>query len=186
MSGNNKKQNSPSSLPLDSRLRGNDTESEVTEIKRFTFMPNLTERRTLPYSAKQIYELVIDIEKYPEFLPWCKQARIIEVTSPTNLIADLLISFKNFFEKYRSDVKHGEVKEGEYFVDVVAIQGPFKSLVNNWKFRDLEDGKSCEIEFFIEFQFNSFFLEKMLGAIFGRATQKMMAAFEERAREVLK
>ena len=149
-------------------------------------MPNLTEKKILPYQAKQIYQLVMDIEKYPEFLPWCKQAKIIEKISDENLIADLLINFKNFFEKYRSDVKHGELQNGEYFVDVMAIQGPFKSLVNKWKFKDDADGKSCQIEFFIEFQFNSFFLEKMLGAIFERAAQKMMAAFEERAKEVLK
>ena len=125
----------------------------------------------------------MDIEKYPEFLPWCKQAKIIEKISDNNLTADLLINFKNFFEKYRSDVKHGKLENG-YFVDVVAIQGPFKSLVNKWKFIDLGDEKSCQIEFFIEFQFNSFFLEKMLSAIFERATEKMMSAFEERAAQL--
>lgn len=148
-------------------------------------MPNLTERKILPYQARQMYQLIIDIEKYPEFLPWCKQAKIIERISDENLIADLLINFKNFFEKYRSDVKHGKSENGDYFVDVVAIQGPFKSLVNKWKFQDLGNN-SCEIEFFIEFQFNSFLLEKMLGGIFGKAAQKMMSAFEERAKEIFK
>ena len=146
-------------------------------------MPNLTEKRILPFKAQQIYDLVIDIEKYPEFLPWCKQARIVEIISKENLTADLLINFKSFFEKYRSDVKHGK-KGDEYFVDVVAIQGPFKNLTNKWKFKDLEDGKSCEIEFFIEFEFNSFLLGKMMGPIFGRATQKMMSAFEARANDI--
>jgi coenzyme Q-binding protein COQ10 len=146
-------------------------------------MPRLNQIRTLPYSAEQIYSLVMDIEKYPEFLPWCKQAKIIEIISKENLRADLLINFKSFFEKYRSDVKHGKSTSDIYFVDVVAIEGPFKKLINRWKFRDLAQG-GCEVEFFIEFEFNSFFLTKMLGTIFEKASQKMMAAFEQRAREI--
>ena len=149
-------------------------------------MPSLTEKRTLPYKAEQIYSLVMDIEKYPEFLPWCKQAKIIEVISENNLIADLLINFKNFFEKYRSEVRHGIDENGNYFVDVIAIEGPFKHLTNKWKFKKGSDPLGsdpfCEIEFFIEFQFNSFILEKMLGGIFTKATEKMMFAFEERAK----
>jgi coenzyme Q-binding protein COQ10 len=130
-----------------------------------------------------MHELVLDIEKYPQFLPWCKQAKVIERISSNNLQADLLINFKNFFEKYRSDVKHGKNHDGSYFVDVVSIEGPFKKLVNQWKFYDLEDG-NCQVEFFIDFEFNSFFLTQMIGVIFERATQKMMTAFEERAREI--
>lgn len=146
-------------------------------------MPRLNQIRTLPYSAQQIYSLVMDIEKYPEFLPWCKQAKIIEIISEENLRADLLINFKSFFEKYRSDVKHGKSASDAYFVDVVAIEGPFKKLINRWKFRDLAEG-GCEVEFFIKFEFNSFFLTKMLGTIFEKASQKMMAAFEQRAQEI--
>ena len=69
-------------------------------------MPTLTQTKILPYSADKIYQLVMDIEKYPEFLPWCKQARIVEIISAQNLHADLLINFKNFFESYRSNVTH--------------------------------------------------------------------------------
>ena len=144
-------------------------------------MPSLTQSKTLTFPAQQIYALVMDIEKYPEFLPWCKQAKIIREISSNNLHADLLINFKNFFEKYRSEVKHGRNADGAYFINVVAIEGPFKKLVNQWKFRDLADG-NCEVEFFIEFEFNSFFLTKMLGGIFEKAAEKMMVAFEERAK----
>ncbi len=146
-------------------------------------MPSLTQFKILPYSAKEMYDLVMDIEKYPEFLPWCKQAKIVNRLSDNLLCADLLINFKHIFEKYRSEVKYGKDEENVYFVDVIAIQGPFKSLVNKWKFYDIENG-CCHIEFFIEFQFNSIFLTKMLGLIFGRATQKMMEAFEDRAKEL--
>jgi coenzyme Q-binding protein COQ10 len=146
-------------------------------------MPALKQIKTLPYSAQKIYELVMDIEKYPEFLPWCKQAKIIQEISKQNLHADLLINFKSFFEKYRSNVSHGKSGLNAYFVDVVAIEGPFKKLVNQWQFRDLENGE-CEVKFFIEFEFNSIFLTKMLSPIFKKAAEKMMAAFEERAGKI--
>jgi coenzyme Q-binding protein COQ10 len=146
-------------------------------------MPALKQIKTLPYSAQKIYELVMDIEKYPEFLPWCKQAKIIQEISKQNLHADLLINFKSFFEKYRSNVSHGKSGLNAYFVDVVAIEGPFKKLVNQWQFRDLENGE-CEVKFFIEFEFNSILLTKMLSPIFKKAAEKMMAAFEERAGKI--
>ncbi len=144
-------------------------------------MPSFKDTRILPYRSSEIYSLVMDIEKYPEFLPWCKHAKIIDIISEKHLQADLLINFKSLFEKYRSDVKHGIDGNGIYFVDVTAIEGPFKYLKNRWIFRDLDNQKSCQIEFEIEFQFNSFFLEKMFGAIFEKAVNKMMQAFEERA-----
>ena len=146
-------------------------------------MPILTQLRTLPYPAEKIYQLVMDIEKYPEFLPWCKQARIVEVISEKNLHADLLINFKSFFEKYRSNVTHSKSGLDSYFVDVVATEGPFKKLINQWQFRDLEGGK-CEVKFFIDFEFNSLLLGKIISPIFEKASEKMMAAFEERARNL--
>ena len=117
-------------------------------------MPKIVETKIMNFSAKEIYDLVIDVENYSEFLPWCKQAKIIEEISKQNLHADLLINFKSFFEKYRSNVSHGKSGLNAYFVDVVAIEGPFKKLVNQWQFRDLENGE-CEVKFFIEFD-NSF------------------------------
>jgi coenzyme Q-binding protein COQ10 len=144
-------------------------------------MPSFQEAKALSYPAHKIHELVMDIEKYPEFLPWCKQARIIERISPSQITADLLINFKNFFEKYRSEVKHG--KHEYYFVETRAIEGPFKSLFSSWKIHELADNK-CEVEFFIEFQFSSFILEKMIGGIFEKAALKMMQSFESRAQEL--
>lgn len=146
-------------------------------------MPALTQTKILPHSAKHMHDLVMDIEKYPEFLPWCKQARITQVLSENNLHADLLIHFKHFLEKYSSNVVHGKAASGEYFVDVVAIKGPFKNLVNKWKFRELGE-KKCEVEFFIEFEFNSLLLTKMIGVIFEKAAEKMMSAFEKRANDL--
>lgn len=160
----------------------NETLYQIRSNTKLNAMPSLSQTRNSPYSASQMYSLVMDIEKYPEFLPWCKKAKIVNEISTTNLHADLLINFKNFLEKYRSDVIHGKDSDGTHFVRVNAIEGPFKKLVNSWKFHDLESG--CKIEFFIEFEFNSFLLSKMLGSIFEKASEKMMSAFEERARKI--
>jgi coenzyme Q-binding protein COQ10 len=146
-------------------------------------MPSFKTTKTLPYPAKHLYDIVMDIEKYPEFLPWCKQAKITKINSDSNLEAILLINFKNFFEKYTSSITHG-LNESGYFVNVEAIEGPFKNLINQWRLQDTKNG--CMVEFHIDFQFNSFLLEKMIGAIFEKATLKMMGAFEVRANDIIK
>lgn len=146
-------------------------------------MPQLTQIKILPYSAHQIFNLVMDIEKYPAFLPWCKQARIINIISEENLQADLLINFKGFFEKYRSNVIHFKDENGVFIIETTAIEGPFKKLFSKWKIKAMNE-KYCEVEFFIEFTFNSFLLEKMIGTIFEKATHKMIQSFENRALEL--
>ncbi len=148
-------------------------------------MPKFSEKKILPHKPKQIFDLVMDIEKYPEFLPWCKQARIVKIISPQNLEADLLIGFKGFLEKYRSDVKFFLDENNVFTIQTKAIEGPFKQLFSEWKIKSHENN-SCEIEFFIDFSFNSFLLEKMIGVIFEKATQKMVKVFEERAFELFK
>ncbi len=145
-------------------------------------MPSFSKTKILSHSAEKIYKLVMDIEKYPEFLPWCKNAKITKVISDENLQADLLINFKNFFEKYSSNVVHS--KNGDvYEVNVKAISGPFKNLENRWKISKIDE-ENCQVDFFIEFEFNSIFLGKMIGMIFEKATEKMMDAFEERAKKI--
>jgi coenzyme Q-binding protein COQ10 len=148
-------------------------------------MPFIQEHKILPFSALQIFQLVMDIEKYSEFLPWCKNAKIIEVLSNENLHAELLINFKGFYEKYTSDVQFYMLGNHDYFVDVVAIKGPFKSLINKWKIVEIDE-YNCKVEFFLEFEFNSKILSKMFSAIFANATQKMINAFESRAHEIYK
>jgi coenzyme Q-binding protein COQ10 len=149
-------------------------------------MPFLQETKIFNHPPKKIYDLVMDIEKYPEFLPWCKGAKIIEVKSQNKLSADLLISFKGFLEKYRSLVVHEKISENVYSIEVKAIDGPFKKLNTKWKFKAIENENNCEVNFFIDFEFNSFLLNKMIGAIFEKASQKMVNAFEERAEFLLR
>ncbi|MFI4984031.1 MAG: type II toxin-antitoxin system RatA family toxin [Rickettsiales bacterium] len=131
------------------------------------------------YSIEQIYELITDVENYPEFLPWCKGAQIIE-ESQNSLVADLIISFKVFTEHYRSRVDLKPPARGKAAVEVNLIHGPFKNLYNSWKLKKNKKG-GTDIEFFISFEFNSALLEKFIGLLFSKACQKMVTAFEHRA-----
>jgi coenzyme Q-binding protein COQ10 len=146
-------------------------------------MPNHKETKILPYAAKQMFDLVMDIEKYPQFLPWCANAKITDKISDRNLHADLIISFKGIKQKYSSDVRYWQDENGPFFVSVVAIDGIFKSLVNSWSFEDVKNdaGAGCKVEFFIDFEFKSKILGKMIGLVFASATKKMIASFQKRA-----
>lgn len=148
-------------------------------------MTKITESKIMPFSAQQIYELVINIEDYPQFLPWCRNANIIKKIAANNIHAELLINFKNIFEKYTSDVTFNKISEQKYIVEAKAIKGPFKNLTNRWEIYAI-DSRKAKVDFFLEFEFNSIILTKMLGAIFSSATQKMINAFEERAEELYK
>lgn len=126
-----------------------------------------------PYTSAQIYALVADVEKYPEFIPWCAGARIVE-RGEGFVIADLLVGFKGITETYRSKV---HLRENE--IDIEYLRGPFSHLENIWKFRP--HGLGCEIDFMIKFEFRSKLLQALIGGLFDKAVMKMMHAFEERA-----
>ena len=155
-------------------------------------MPSHKEQKTLPYNAKQMFDLVMDIEKYPQFLPWCLSAKITHRFSENHLNADMVINFKGFSQKYSSDVRAGKDIDGEFLISVVAIDGPFKNLVNSWQFKNLphnpknidaktNQNENCQVEFFIDFEFKSIIFGKMIEMIFEKATSKMIDAFEKRA-----
>jgi coenzyme Q-binding protein COQ10 len=146
-------------------------------------MHKITETKIMPFTANQIYDLVVDIENYPNFLPWCKNAKIIKEISKNNIHAELLINFKNIYEKYTSDVYFNKINENQYNIEAIAIKGPFKRLVNKWQIV-LIDQKKSKVDFYLEFEFNSIILTKMLGTIFSSATHKMINAFENRANEL--
>lgn len=155
-------------------------------------MPSHKEKKILPYSSKQMLKLVLDVEKYPEFLPWCFAAKITNKINENHLNADLAINFKSFFQKYSSDILVEKISETEFKINVKAVDGPFKKLVNEWHFKDLTNSEKnakenkVEVEFFIDFEFQSIILEKMIGAVFVKATDKMINAFEKRAGELFK
>jgi len=135
------------------------------------------------FSSLQLYSLVADIEKYPHFLPWCSAARIISRTDET-IMAELLIHFAAFYERYTSEVKlvTPRTSDGKYEIIVSLVEGPFNQLSNYWSFRaDPKTGKT-EVTFEIEFEFKSPLLQKMIGSIFEGSLKKMMQSFENRAK----
>ncbi len=145
-------------------------------------MSSHTEKKTLPYTAKQMFDLVLDVEKYPQFLPWCLAAKITKHFNEKHFEADLAINFKGFSQKYSSDVRASQTIDNEFLISVAAVDGPFKNLVNSWEFKDIDGG--CEIKFFIDFEFKSAILGAMLGMVFEKATNKMIDAFEKRAKSI--
>jgi len=141
-------------------------------------MPKFTENKILPYSQKQVFDLVADVGSYPEFLPWCRGARVHNRTS-AGFDADVMIGFKLFRERFTSRVKLIPNRG----VDVDYIKGPMKRLYNHWIFEQEPDG-SCKVDFEVDFEFKSKLLDEMIGDLFERACHKMVAAFEKRANEL--
>ena len=140
-------------------------------------MPRYAERRVLPYSAEQLFTLVTDVERYPEFLPWCVAAR--KRKHEGNVIWwDLVIGFRMIRERFCSKVTLTPSTR----IDVEYVEGPLKFLRNQWIFVPRTDG-GCEIDFYVEFEFRSRVLERLIGALFHQATVRMVNAFEARARD---
>jgi coenzyme Q-binding protein COQ10 len=137
-------------------------------------MPTHAEKRVLPYSEEQLFDMVADVRRYPEFLPWCVGARIVSRTE-TELVADLTIGFKMFRETFRSQV----LLERPHHVHVRYLTGPFRYLNNHWRFRPVQGG--TEVDFFVDFEFKSRLLQAVIGTVFNEAVRLMVRAFERRA-----
>jgi coenzyme Q-binding protein COQ10 len=137
------------------------------------------EERIFAYRPDQIFDLVADVGKYPEFLPWCTGARIRD-QQPDMILADLMIGFKMVREKFTSKVW---LDRPNMRIDVEFIDGPFRYLKNHWTFADTGDGH-CRIGFYLEFEFKSVMLQKLIGVLFHEAVKRMVAAFENRARQL--
>jgi coenzyme Q-binding protein COQ10 len=138
-------------------------------------MPTHDERRVIGYSPEQLYALVADIERYPEFLPWCIAARLRRREGDL-LVADMVIGFKMIRERFTSRVR---LNEAGRRIDVSYVEGPFKYLNNHWVFEDHPEG--CVIDFYVDFEFRSRLLQKMMEALFHEAVRRMVGAFETRA-----
>lgn len=143
-------------------------------------MHSFQETRVMPYKAKLINEIIMDIEKYPEFLPWCKKAKIIEKNNDF-LTAELFLEFKGFTESYVSKVITN-TKNDNYCIEVVAISGPFKLLKNAWAIKQLDNG--TKVDFSIDFVLKSRILDMIVGMVFSAAAEKMVGAFEARANKL--
>ena len=139
-------------------------------------MPTHHETRFLPQTADQLFDLVSDVEDYPNFLPWCVALRV--TGNQDNIIrADMVVGFKMIREKFTSKVTLTPKER----IDVEYLDGPFRYLENRWLFTEKEGG--CEIDFFIDFEFRSRLLRKIMEPLFHEAVRRMVRAFEKRAAE---
>lgn len=152
-------------------------------------MPHHQDSRDLPYSARQMFDLVADIESYPQFLPWNSAARIRARTmrpdGAEELSADLVISFKVFRERFGSRVVlwPADPATGALKIDTEYLDGPFRHMRSGWIFTDRAEG-GCHVEFFVDFEFRNAILQKLIGVVFHEAMSRIVRAFEDRARDL--
>ena len=138
-------------------------------------MPTHAEKRHVRHSPQEMFALVADIEKYPEFLPWCVGTRVRSNDGEV-VLADMVIGYKMFRENFTSEVRLSRPDR----IDVAYMDGPFKYLNNHWIFLQEPDG-TCTVDFYVDFEFRSKFLQKMIGTVFNEAVKIMVHAFEKRA-----
>jgi coenzyme Q-binding protein COQ10 len=144
-------------------------------------MTTHAEKRRVPYSADEMFALIADVGRYPEFLPWCAAARVRSrrplPQGGEEMEADLIVSFKVYREKFGSRVS---LHPAERSIDVAYLEGPFRHMRNHWRF--LSQGEqACEIDFFVDFEFRSALLQKLIGVVFHEAMLRIVRAFERRA-----
>jgi coenzyme Q-binding protein COQ10 len=137
-------------------------------------MPQHHERRALPYSAEQMYDLVTDVRRYNEFLPWVIAVRV-RSDSEREMLADLVVGFKTLRETFSSRV----CKTAKSSVVVEYLDGPLKHLHNQWLFEP--DGGGCIVDFTVDFAFHNRIFEALAGQYFNTAIRKMTGAFIDRA-----
>ena len=136
------------------------------------------ECRVINHSPLNLFKLVSDVKKYPEFLPWCLGARV-KNNCKNNFDADLIIGFKIYKEIYSSQVILDHINKK---IIVNYKDGPFEYLDNYWIFKD--NMKGCEVEFMVDFKFKSVFLQTLMETLFSEAVRRMVGAFEKRANEL--
>jgi coenzyme Q-binding protein COQ10 len=145
-------------------------------------MPEFNTRKRVAFSARQMYELVADVERYPEFLPLCEGLEIKSRQVSRDgelLIAEMRVGYGAVKERFTSRVQlmpAGPTVRADY------VDGPFRHLENRWTFRDVTDG--CDVDFFISYEFKSAILGMLVGSVFDHAFRKFTTAFEERAYRV--
>ncbi len=145
-------------------------------------MPTFTTERRVPFSAEQMYALVADVERYPEFLPLCTGLTVTSrstVGTDETLIAKMSVGYKSIKENFTTNVT---LHPAENRIEVRYLDGPFRHLENRWRFVDVSGAPSQSIvDFYITYEFKSALLGVMVGAMFEQAFRKFAEAFEQRA-----
>ncbi|QLF70405.1 type II toxin-antitoxin system RatA family toxin [Peteryoungia desertarenae] len=146
-------------------------------------MPQFETRRIVKHSPARMYELVADVERYPEFLPLCEGLNVRsrrERDGKELLLADMTVGYKAIRETFTTQVL---LNRADLAIDVKYIEGPFRYLDNRWRFVDTVDG-NCAVEFFIDYEFKNRILGALMGSMFDRAFRMFAEAFEARADKV--
>ena len=146
-------------------------------------MPTHSETRHLPYTAQQMYDLVADVDRYPEFIPWTAASRVRSRRPAGEAVvmdADLVISFKVFRERFGSRVT---LWPKDMRIDTEYLDGPFRHMISRWRFRDAGDG-GCDVDFYVDFEFKNRLLQGAAGMFFNEAMQRIVRAFESRAKQL--
>ena len=147
-------------------------------------MPKFSSKRRVQHSAAQMFDLVADVERYPEFVPLCRSLKIRERTPKPDgtevVIADMTVSFKLVREAFTSRVT---LDRANLKIMVEYLKGPFSKLENRWHFEPRSE-TGCDVGFFISYEFKSRMLAMLMGSMFDAAFQKFAAAFEARADKV--
>jgi len=141
-------------------------------------MPRHTESRHLAWSQSQMFDLVADIARYDEFLPWVQSMRIRE-TVDNVVTADMVVGFKMVRERFTSQV----TLDRPHRIHVDYVSGPLKYLKNDWVFKPAAGG-GCDIDFSVDFEFKNKMFERLAGMFFHEAFKRMVGAFETRAAAV--
>ena len=144
-------------------------------------MPKFSSKRRVPYSAAQMFDLVADVERYPEFVPLCHSLKIRQRTPGPDgtevVIADMTVSFKLVREAFTSRVT---LDRPNLKIMVEYLKGPFSNLENRWSFEPRSE-TACDVGFFLSYEFKSRMLAMLMGTMFDTAFQRFAAAFEKRA-----
>jgi len=147
-------------------------------------MPQFSSKRRVRHAASDMFDLVVDVEKYPLFVPLCSALRVKSRTEKGEgvsvLVADMTVAYKFISETFTSRVTHARPN---LKILVEYLNGPFSRLQNRWTFKPLSE-TSCEVEFFIDYEFRSRTLALLMGAMFDTAFRKFAVAFEQRADKV--
>ncbi len=147
-------------------------------------MPQFSSKRRVPHSAEQMFDLVADVERYPEFVPLCRSLKIRKRTQNPDgtevVIADMTVAFKLIREAFTSRVT---LDRANLKILVEYLQGPFSNLENRWSF-EARSEQACDVGFFLSYEFKSRMLAVLMGAMFNAAFQRFASAFETRADQV--
>ena len=144
-------------------------------------MKHLHEKRTLSHPMRKIFDLVLDIASYPEFLPWITDSTII-TTKSQHILADLTVSFASIKQCYRSNVTY-EITDHKAYIESQSHTGPFSHLLSRWDFT--KDGNNTIVEFTLEFELKSKIMTSLVGPVILETQKKIITAFEERLRVIL-